>query len=95
MLRVARSAFSTGTVRRMPQFVVVAYDGKDEGALDRRMAVRGDHLEGAMKLKKAGHLISGGALLDSNGKMMGSMMTVEFASEQELRKVSWKAVMIF
>ena len=29
------------------QFLVVAYDGTDEGALDRRMAVRKSHLKQA------------------------------------------------
>ena len=46
------------------QFLVTAYDGKDDGALDRRMSVRKAHINGANELKEAGHLIAGGAILD-------------------------------
>lgn len=66
------------------QFVITAYDGKDEDALDRRLAAREAHLEGANRLKATGQLIAGGAVLDESEKMIGSVMFVEFDSKAEL-----------
>ena len=66
------------------QFLLTAYDGKDDGALDRRMSVRKAHINGANQLKEAGHLIAGGAILDEAEQMIGSTMFVEFDSKAEL-----------
>ena len=66
------------------QFLLTAYDGKDDGALNRRMSVREAHINGANQLKEAGHLIAGGAILDEAGQMIGSTMFVEFDSKAEL-----------
>ena len=68
------------------QFMVTAYDGKDDGALARRMSVREEHIDGATQLKEAGHLIVGGAILDEAEQMIGSTMLVEFDSKAELDK---------
>ena len=67
-------------------FVVHAYDYTDPEALDRRMAVRGHHLEGAKVLKSNGNFIMGGALLDPDGKMIGSMMVVDFEEESQMNQ---------
>lgn len=66
------------------QFMVTAYDGKDENALERRLSVRDAHLKGAKQLKEAGHLIAGGAILDEAEQMIGSTMFVVFDSKAEL-----------
>lgn len=66
------------------QFLLTAYDGKDDGALDRRMSVRKAHINGANELKEAGHLIAGGAILDEAEQMIGSTMFVDFDSKAEL-----------
>lgn len=66
------------------QFMITAYDGKDEGALDRRLSVREAHLAGAETMKQEGKLITGGAILDYEDKMIGSAMFVEFDSKGEL-----------
>lgn len=66
------------------QFMVTAYDGTDEDALDRRLSVRDAHIEGAQQLKADGNLIAGGAILDESEKMIGSTMFVEFESKAEL-----------
>ena len=66
------------------QFLLTAYDGKDDGALDRRMSVRKAHINGANELKEAGHLIAGGAILDEAEQLIGSTMFVEFDSKAEL-----------
>jgi uncharacterized protein len=66
------------------QFLLVAYDGTDEGALERRMKVREDHLNKVATLKKKEEFLFGGAILDDNGKMIGSMIVYEFPDRQSL-----------
>lgn len=66
------------------QFMIIAYDGTDEGALNRRLAVRDSHIAGAIELKNAGNLIAGGAILDDAGRMIGSTTYVEFESRADL-----------
>jgi hypothetical protein len=62
------------------QFVIKAYDG--EGMLPRRMEVRPRHFEGMEKLKE--HILCAGGMLDENGKMMGSVLVMEFDSREEV-----------
>lgn len=52
--------------------------------MDRRLAVRPKHFDGARQLKAAGQFVLGGALLDPDGKMIGSMMLLDFKSMEEL-----------
>jgi len=59
------------------QFLLLAYDGTDAGALDRRMKSRPEHLEKIAMVKKAGEFLCGGAILDESGKMIGSMILYE------------------
>ena len=66
------------------QFMIVAYDGTDEDALNRRLAVRDSHIAGAIELKNKGNLIAGGAILDDAGSMIGSTTYVAFESRAEL-----------
>ena len=70
----------------MKQYVIIAQDGRDPEALDRRMQQRPAHLAGARKLKDEGAFITGGALLDDNGTMRGSVMILQFESEDGLKK---------
>ncbi len=66
------------------QFLIIAHDGTDDGALDRRMAVREAHLERARERAAAGMTLMGGAILDDDGKMVGSASVVEVESRAEL-----------
>ncbi len=66
------------------QFLLVAYDGTDQGALDRRMKVRPEHLEKIAVLKKKGNFLLGGAILDNNQTMIGSMIVYEFPDRKAL-----------
>jgi uncharacterized protein len=68
----------------MPQYLIIARDGTDGDASERRMNVRPAHFDGARQLKSTNNFIIGGAILDDNGKMTGSMMVVQFDSEDEL-----------
>ncbi|MDZ7896540.1 MAG: YciI family protein [Arcicella sp.] len=69
----------------MNQYLITAYDGTDENALERRMNVRPFHLEGAKKLKEDGNFIIGGAMLNEEGKMIGSTMILQFENPAELQ----------
>ena len=61
------------------QFALVAQDFKDDGALERRLACREAHLERVRVLAAQGGFISGGGVLDANGKMVGSSAHFSFA----------------
>lgn len=67
------------------QFVVIAHDYKDSNALERRMAVREEHLKFAAKMFKQGKWLFASALLDDNGKMNGSIIFCDYENEYELR----------
>ncbi len=66
------------------QFLLVAFDGTDPGAIERRMKVRPEHLEKIAVLKKKGNFLLGGAILDDNQTMIGSMIVYEFPDRQAL-----------
>jgi uncharacterized protein len=66
------------------QYVVHAYDHTDADALARRMHVRASHLDGVRVLKAGGQFLLGGALLSSDGQMIGSMMLLDFETEDQL-----------
>ena len=66
------------------QFLILAYDASDVKALERRMAVREAHFTCIEKYRKLGHMHMGAAILDDEGKMVGSCIIAEFPSEKEL-----------
>ena len=66
------------------QFLLLAYDGNDSAALERRLKVREDHLQKISRLKMAGEYLFGGAILDDAGKMIGSMIVYEFPDRQTM-----------
>ncbi len=68
------------------QYVVTAYDYTDASALDRRLAMRDKHLAGLAALRETGNFISGGAIVDDSGKMIGSSAHVEFVDQDALNQ---------
>jgi len=66
------------------QFLVVAKDGTDEGALERRKRTRPTHLGSIQPLVDRGNVLVGGAILNEAGDMIGSMLLVEFADRADL-----------
>lgn len=66
------------------QYVIHAYDHTDADALDRRMAVRPAHLDYVRQLKADGQFLLGGALLDPEGRMIGSMLMLDLATDEQL-----------
>ena len=66
------------------QFLLIAYDGTDAEAPERRMKVRQDHLNKIELLKQSGGFLFGGAILSDDGNMIGSMIVYEFPDRQSL-----------
>lgn len=70
----------------MKQYVIIAHDGKDAEALDRRAGARPAHLAGAKALKAKNQFVTGGAILDEAGNMRGSVMIVQFETEADFQE---------
>lgn len=68
------------------QFIIMAKDGEDEEALNRRLAARDSHLAYGEMAAKTGEQIIAAALLDKNDNMRGSLMIVDFENIEELQK---------
>ena len=60
----------------MSQFIIQAKDYKDADALTRRMEARPFHLQRMKEEKEKGVFIIGGALLNENNLMIGSIIIV-------------------
>lgn len=78
-----RSEKSKVKIDIVKQYLIIAQDGKDEGASDRRQKVRPVHLAGAKKLKENNNFVIGGAMLDDEGNMRGSIMIVQFETQDD------------
>ena len=70
------------------QFIVMGYDGTDEHALERRVAVREAHLKVASEMSGQGKWLYAAAILNDEGSMCGSMIVCEFDSLEAL-KAEW------
>ena len=66
------------------QYVIHAYDYTGSDALSRRMAARPAHLDYARQLKEKGQFLLGGALLNADGTMIGSMLVLDMETEDQL-----------
>jgi uncharacterized protein YciI len=66
------------------QYLLIAYDGTDPGAQERRMKSRPEHLEKIAIVKKAGEFLCGGAILDDSGNMIGSMILYDLPDRKTL-----------
>jgi uncharacterized protein len=66
------------------RYVVIARDGTDAEAKDRRAKARPAHLEGIAPYVERGKVLVGGAILDELGDMVGSVLLVDFANRSEL-----------
>ena len=70
----------------MPQFLVQAKDFTDNEALQRRLAVRETHLARMQQEKEKGIFIIGGALLDTEENMVGSLILLSLPDEDSVWK---------
>lgn len=67
------------------QFLVIGKDGKDDKAMERRLAVREAHIKLGDEMEASGERWYGCVILDDKGKMIGSMAVLDFSSEKELQ----------
>lgn len=66
---------------KMKEYIIHALDGTDADALERRLAVRPAHLKNMSLFKASGNFVYGGAMLDADGKMIGSTVVMRFESD--------------
>ncbi len=69
------------------QFLLIAHDGKNPDAESLRARVRPVHLEKISKFKKSGEFLFGGAILNDDGKMVGSMIVYDVPSRERLDEI--------
>ena len=80
------SLFSNSDERMVQmQFIVRGLDGTDEKALERRMAARENHLAMAKKMYASKNWLYAAAILDDDGKMVGSVIVCDFESKAALQ----------
>ena len=66
------------------QFLVIAYDGTDDKAMERRMAAREAHLAGIVRMKEEGKAIYGVAILNDREQMIGSVLVVDYPTRADV-----------
>lgn len=66
------------------QFVIIAKDGDDAEALNRRMAARPAHLNECERRLESGEQRMAAALLNDAGNMCGTVMVVDFETREAL-----------
>jgi uncharacterized protein len=66
-------------------FAIMAFDATTPGTLDRRKAVRAQHLALLEHLQSEGKFQYGGALLNEAGDMVGSMIIINVPTRQALQ----------
>lgn len=85
------------------QFIIKAYDAKDDQALERRMNARAEHLANIRRVKETGSVICAGGITEA-GKPIGSFLVMEFetralldaylASEPYIRSNVWQDITV-
>ncbi|KAF1799123.1 hypothetical protein FB192DRAFT_1394992 [Mucor lusitanicus] len=85
-LNNARCFSSSALIKNKHHFMVVLHDFTDSEALNRRLSVRDQHLQGALKAESDGNLLVGGAILDNHesSKMKGSVLLLAAKSVEEI-----------
>ncbi|TCZ66904.1 hypothetical protein EXY23_00265 [Roseicella aquatilis] len=80
----------TPIATRRTHTVIIAHDGKDPGAPERRLAVREAHLARVRPMAADGTLAVGGAILDATGqRMVGSVAVIARDTDDAAR--AWMA----
>jgi uncharacterized protein len=67
-------------------FLIIAHDGQDERALERRLAAREQHLASITRLKAEGKALYGTALTDETGAMRGSVLIMNYETREDFDK---------
>lgn len=64
------------------QFALICRDAPN--VLQRRLAARAEHMQNIHTMKKSGSIIDGGAILDDDRNMIGSVVLCEFPDRETL-----------
>lgn len=67
------------------QFTIIARDDTAAGTLEKRLAARENHMEHIHSMKSEGTILDGGALIDDDGRMIGSVVLCEFPDRAALQ----------
>ena len=68
------------------EFLLIAKDGDDAEALERRLKARDAHIAYSDEAVKRGEQLVAAALLDDKGDMRGSAVVVDFENIEALKK---------
>jgi hypothetical protein len=68
----------------MAHYLIMAWDGTDAGARERRLAARPLHFANIAPMTKSGQLVIGGPILNDADEMIGSTCIVAFDTRAEL-----------
>jgi hypothetical protein len=68
------------------QFLIIAHDGEDKDAIERRLAARDTHVALGDEAIKKGEQLMGVALLNEDEQMCGSALIVDFPSREALNE---------
>ena len=68
------------------QYLIIGLDGNDSEAINRRLAVRENHIKLGNELFKSGNIWYGAAIRNDEGEMIGSALFMDFDSEEELQQ---------
>lgn len=74
----------------MQQFILIAYDAKDDDAPRRRMDCRNEHLAVIAKLRESGNMLIGAAITGEKDNMIGSVIIASFPTRKEFD--AWLAI---
>lgn len=66
-------------------FTIIARDDTAAGTLEKRLAAREKHMERIHAMKSEGTILDGGALIDDDGRMIGSVVLCEFPDRAALQ----------
>jgi uncharacterized protein len=66
------------------QFLVTAYDGTDEKAIERRLAARDEHIRFTEKMAAEGRHLYAAAIMSEEENMIGSVLIVDFPSNEDV-----------
>lgn len=65
---------------------LIAHDFPGAEAAQRRAELRTQHMQNLRRLRADGRLVEGGAIVDEEGRMCGSILLFEFEKEEELKE---------
>ena len=68
------------------QYLIIGLDGKDSEAMNRRLAIREEHIKLGDKLLKSGNMWYGAAIRNNEGDMIGSALFMDFDTKEKLQE---------